>query len=83
MLSDLLGEPTPGGIDWSLREVPTTPSEAVEVFRRWTRLSSWRVGQYTFYEAQPDAEWADSPAGPPSATDAKMSEKLCFEGAEE
>lgn len=51
VLSDLLGEPTPGGIRHSLREYPV-PSyvDTANLFARWRQGDRWSAGGCTFVE---------------------------------
>ncbi len=49
VLSDLLGEPTPGGIQLSLREYPEpSMDEVARFFAGWQRSEGWSVDQFHF-----------------------------------
>lgn len=51
VLSDLLGEPTPGGIGLSEKEYPTpSMDELKQYFEAWPRGDRWKVDKYEFVE---------------------------------
>ena len=61
VLSDLLGEPTQGGIGLSMKEYPK-PSigEISLLFREWKKIDSWRVDKYLFYEIEAPKGWSEN-----------------------
>lgn len=54
VLSDLIGEPTPGGIGLSVRERPRPSlAEVAGYFSTWTERGRWSVGRFTFVQLEP------------------------------
>lgn len=51
VLSDLMGQPTPGGLPWPQTEYPhPTVREVRGFFRGWKEVSRWQVDRYTFID---------------------------------
>jgi hypothetical protein len=54
VLSDLIGQPTPGGIGFIGRETPGLDLPRLRsAFSQWQRGRSWQVERYTFVEITP------------------------------
>lgn len=54
VLSDLVGESTPGGIGLSVREHPRPSlAEIASYFSEWTQGERWTVGRFTFVRLEP------------------------------